>query len=67
MKILQNEQDFKGCFMRTEKLPKTGSFVLNLDELEDPGTHWVSVFHNEYYDSFGLPPPQKVGKDNRLV
>jgi hypothetical protein len=39
VKILQNEQDFEGVFMRTEKLPKTGCFVLNLDEIEDPGTH----------------------------
>ena len=48
--------------MRTEVLPKKGCFVLNLDELEDPGTHWVAVFHNEYYDSFGLPPPKKLEK-----
>ena len=60
VKILQNEPDFQGVFMRTEKLPKSGCYVLNLDELEDPGTHWVSVFNNEYYDSFGLPPPKKL-------
>ena len=46
--------------MRNEVLPRTGCFVL--DELEDPGTHWVSVYNNEYYDSFGLPPPKKLEK-----
>jgi len=33
--------------MRNEVLPKNGCYVLNLDEIEDPGTHWVAVFHNE--------------------
>ncbi len=62
VKIIQNELNFQGVFMRTEKLPRTGCFVLNLDELEDPGTHWVSVYNNEYYDSFCLPPPKKLEK-----
>jgi len=51
--------------MRDEVLPKSGNFVLNLDELEDPGTHWVAVFENEYYDSFGLPPPKCL--ENRIL
>jgi hypothetical protein len=53
--IMKNEAHFQGCFMRTENLPKTVvySYILNLDEASDPGTHWVAVYHNEYYDSFG--------------
>ena len=30
--------------MRTEYLPKTGVFILNLDEVSHPGTHWVVVY-----------------------
>ena len=57
-RILQDEKDYMGCYMRDEKLPKYGCFVLNLDEFVNPGTHWVAVYHNEYYDSYGLPPPK---------
>ncbi len=55
MKILQNEKDFKGCFMRGEKLSKNGCFVSNLDEITDPEAH-------EYYDSLGLPSPKSLDK-----
>ena len=48
--------------MRDEKLPKEGCFILNLDAFTDPGTHWVAVYNNEYYDSFGLPPPKCLEK-----
>lgn len=51
---------FRGTFMRNEKLPKSGCYVLNLDEMDDHGTHWVAVFNDEYYDSYGLPPPEKL-------
>lgn len=44
--------------MRNESLPQTGAFVLNLDKKEGPGTHWVAVYLNEYYDAYGLPPPE---------
>ncbi len=48
-----------GSFMRTDILPKTGCFILNLDKSENSGTHWVAVHCDKsiYYDSFGLPPP----------
>ena len=40
-------------------------FIVNLDPLPNPGTHWVCViFSNdtsvEYFDSLGLPMPDRV-------
>ena len=38
--------------------------IINLDDTEGPGTHWVAVkitsdFFN-FFDSFGMQPPQKL-------
>ena len=47
--------------MRNDRLPKSGSFILNLDGKRGPGTHWTAIYKNrEYYDSFGLPPPPEL-------
>jgi len=57
IRTLQNDAGFTGCFMWDEKLPKDGCFIFNLDEFTDPRTHWVAVYNNKCYISFGLPPP----------
>ena len=56
----QNEPRFNGVFSRN-KLPqkiKDGAYVINLDEYEDVGTHWIALFCNiseiAYFDSFGV-------------
>ena len=42
--------------------------IVNLDTVGGKGTHWVSYFNSpaekyvEYFDSFGLPPPDEVKK-----
>ena len=40
------------------------SFVINLNESDEPGSHWVAmVFGSDlilYFDSFGLAPPEEV-------
>ena len=48
-------------------LPKNASLIINIDNEDGDGTHWVCVFHDikkdgyiEYFDSFGLSPPEKV-------
>lgn len=48
--------------MRNDVLPKVGCFVLNMDTNDGFGTHWVAIFGSEYYDSFGLPPPETLRK-----
>ena len=56
----QNEPRFNGVFSR-DKLPQKimdGTYVINLDEYEDVGTHWIALFCNRseivYFDSFGV-------------
>ena len=34
-------------------------YVINTDEQDKPGEHWVAVYDNEYFDSFGFPPMDK--------
>ena len=55
-----NEPRFNGVYSRNN-LPKTikkGAYVINLDEYENTGTHWITLFvkTNEaiYFDSFGI-------------
>ena len=56
----KNEPRFNGVYSRNN-LPTTikkGAYIINLDEYEHTGTHWVSLFvkTNEaiYFDSFGI-------------
>ena len=48
-------------FFHKNNLPKkvkNGAYVINLDEYEDVGTHWIALFCNRnetvYFDSFGV-------------
>ena len=65
----KNEPRFNGVYSRNN-LPnkiKKGAYVINLDEFENTGTHWVSLFvkTNEaiYFDSFGIEHiPKEINK-----
>ena len=55
-----NEPRFN-CMYSTNNLPnkiKKGPYIINLDEYENTGTHWIALFvkTNEaiYFDSFGI-------------
>ena len=55
-----NETKFNGVYSRNN-LPRTikkGAHVINLDEYESTGTHWVALFFKPkyavYFDSFGI-------------
>ena len=54
-----NEPRFYGVYSRNS-LPKVkkGAYVINLDEYENTGTHWVALFvkpkYMVYFDSFGI-------------
>lgn len=59
---------FRGVFM-TDELPKkpwkNESAIVNLDDSDGPGTHWVCYRkrgkHVLYFDSYGdLPPPEEL-------
>ena len=64
-----NESGFNGVYSRNN-LPnkiKKGAYVINLDEDENTGTHWVSLFvktkYTVYFDSFGVEHiPKDINK-----
>ena len=56
----ENELRFNGVYSRDD-LPakiKKGAYVINLDEYEDAGTHWIALYVKNkiivYFDSFGV-------------
>jgi hypothetical protein len=64
-KILQDTKGFIGVYphdrlpILTQKQKKNPniSFVINYDNYDGPGTHWVCVYgRDEFYDSFGIVP-----------
>ena len=58
-KYYQNEARFNGAYSR-DNLPKIkdGTYIINLDEYSDIGTHWVALYVQNnnvtYFDSFGV-------------
>ena len=58
-KYYQNELKFDGVYSR-DNLPdkiKDGSYIINLDEYYDIGTHWVALYvvnNVTYFHSFGV-------------
>ena len=60
------EPRFNGVFSRNNLLRmKDGKYVINLDDKNSKGTHWVSLFIDRntalYFDSFGIKYiPQEV-------
>ena len=65
----KNEPRFNGVYSRNN-LPnkiKKGAYVINLDEYENTGTHWVALFvkpkYMVYFDSFGIEHiPKEINK-----
>ena len=55
----------RGIFSRNEEKPLHHSpCIINLDDFGSIGTHWVCCWKakngdHEYFDSFGLPPPDE--------
>ena len=68
-KILQSKKEMRDHFIgvfSADTLPsyaQTGYYIVNLDTSNKPGSHWVALkiskskCKNEYFDSYGLPPP----------
>ena len=68
-KYYENEPRFNGIFSRINlpKKIKDGTYVINLDEYADVGTHWIALFCNRneivYFDSFGVEHiPEEIKK-----
>ena len=67
-KCYQNEPKFNGVYSRNN-LPiiKDGAYVINLDEYQSIGTHWIALYLNAnnivYFDSFGVEHiPKEIKK-----
>lgn len=59
--ILRNDYMTKSLFQGVypiDQLPSScnGMYVINTDEHDEPGEHWLAVYNKEYFDSYGLPP-----------
>ena len=69
MKYCNNIQQFGGVYSR-DTLPKLLNpkfYIVNLDDAEGPGTHWVCIYNCDhgvcyYFDSFGVDPCDEVLK-----
>ena len=56
----QNDPRFDGIYLG-DNIPdkiKDGTYVTNLDEYADIGTHWIALYLSDstktYFDSFGI-------------
>ena len=65
----ENKLRFNGVYSRdnSPKTIKNRAYVINLDEYEDVGTHWIALYvkDNEitYFDSFGVKHvPKEIKK-----
>ena len=59
-KFYQNKSRFNGVYSRvnlSDKI-KDRTYIINLDEYSDIGTHWVALYESNndvtYFDSFGI-------------
>jgi len=39
---------------------KHKKYIINMDNNDGKGTHWVGLINNYYFDSFGLKPPNII-------
>jgi len=73
-KIMKSVKGFKGVIpsdkVSTIDCTDKCSFIMNLDNSKEPGSHWVAVYIDldkdkevDYYDSFGRPPTASFVKD----
>ena len=65
-KYYENEPKFDGVYSRNNFYEiKDRTYIINLDEYESIGTHWVALFVNDndviYFDSFEV---EHISKKN---
>ena len=67
-KYYQNEPKFNGVYSRNNLSKiKNGACIINLDEYESVGTHWITLYVNaeniKNFDSFGVEHiPKEIRK-----
>ena len=65
LKYYQNDPKFNGVYSRNYlSTIKDGAYIINFDEHESIGTHWISLNKNAenvtYFDSFGVENTPKT-------
>lgn len=63
--MMKNIKNFRGVFA-LDQLPgainKNECGIVNYQNSDQPGSHWIAYHNNEVFDSYGLPPPEKLKK-----
>ena len=57
--FFRSEPKFNGVYLRNNlSKTKDGAYIINLDEYESIGTHWIALYVNgdnvTYFESFGV-------------
>ena len=67
IKYYTNIKQFGGVYSRNTlpRVIKPKFYIVNLDEADGPGSHWVCIFNCDhevcyYFDSFGVDPCDEV-------
>jgi hypothetical protein len=53
-------ENFKVVWLKDVDTNYKGAQVINLGNPSIGGSHWVAIYDNKYFDSFGLVPPEKI-------
>ena len=61
---MKNEPNFIGVFPH-DKLPNHNlsgkdSLIVNYNNYNQPGSHWVAIYGNQFFDSFGIVPSDTI-------
>ena len=70
-KYYQNEPKFNSVYLRNDlSKMKDGAYIINFDEYESIGTHWITLYVNAenatHFDSFGVEHiPKEILKNQR--
>ena len=69
MKYFTNVEQFGGVYSKDKlpKLIKPNFYIVNLDDANGPGSHWVCIYNCHrgecyYFDSYGVDPCEEVVK-----
>ena len=68
-KYYKNKPTFNGVYSRNNLSEiKDGAYIINLDEFESIGTHWIDFYVNDnkvvYFDRFGV---EKIRKETKKI
>ena len=68
-KYYENKPTFNGVYSRNNLSKiKDGAYIINLDESESIGTHWIAFYVNDnnvvYFDRFGV---EKIRKETKKI